>query len=204
MSYAHGQLKVIYPHLKDDPKWLLLGGPDDSNEAQTARAKWPDIKIIGVEPDSRAVKCQRDNDWPEDCPLITAALSDRVGEAPLSLRYNDIKHATINKQLLAEWSNPPTLVTETVTLDALDIQYGPFEEAVLWLDIEGGEYLALLGAQELLKRGAIRLINVEMQCSLTELMEGIPRLMEQYGFSLADEHHTSNHYVERIYLYDTR
>ena len=188
--YASGQLSSIFPFI-DNPKWLIVGGPDESNEVHTARSQWPDIKVIGIEPNPKAVQWQHGNGWPEDCPLIHAALSYYIGSTQLN--SPDMKHGTIMPECIEHQLSQPHLpsdVTEvdTVTLDHLDEQYGPFEDAILWLDIEGAEHWALLGAVNLLRSGRVHLINVEMQprTYAPHLTEEVDPFLKQYGYKHVD------------------
>lgn len=93
--YSDGQLSVIYPYLKTEPSWLLLGGPADANECQTARAKWPSIKVVGVDPNPKVLKFQAENGWPAGTPLIQACLYDKACDVSVAEVDNGLRRARV-------------------------------------------------------------------------------------------------------------
>lgn len=137
-----GQLKGIVPFLKGRvPRWLILGGPADGDEAQTALALWPGIKVVAVEPNPEAVVWQRANGWPAEATLVEAALWYCEGTTQVLVPHGFLRSGSTNPERLrlnrdAEpgWKVGEVADVPTVTLDRLSRRYGPFEEAVLWLD----------------------------------------------------------------------
>ena len=201
--YSPGQLKVIIPFLPHAPRWLVIAGPADANEAQTARELWPDIKIIGVEPNPEAVAFQRGAGWPEDCPLLEAALSEACGRAEMCYESGRLRNGSLDPTHLGGNRGNPVVTFRkvlTVTLDDLDRDYGPLEDAVVWMDIEGSEYHAMLGATNLLRRRAVLLWNVEMQTRIPGLMEGIAALMDRHGYRAVHEWNDSDSCRDRVYV----
>lgn len=198
--YSPGQLSVIYQFLKQPPKWLLLGGPADANEAQTALAKWPDIKVIAVEANINAVSWQLANAWPtNNALLLHAALSDMSGEAKMIQGVGCLRGASLDPIKFA--GQEENLVTvKTVTLDQLDEMYGPFEEAVLWIDIEGWELEAVKGASKLLQRNAIRLVNAEGMDRSQAKNEELERNLIGHGFKAVKDWNDSPSCRDRIYV----
>ena len=78
-----------------------------------------------------------------------------------------------------------------VTLDSMSEQYGPFQNAVLCLDIEGAEVEALKGAEQLLQRGAIKVFNAEVfNTTEHEIASFLKRFglieMERWGHQISD------------------
>jgi hypothetical protein len=201
--YSPGQLSVIYPFLNRVPKWLLLGGPADANEAQTAIAKWPDIRVIGVELNPDAVDFQLANGWPVGHPLLHAALSDTNDPVHVINPGSTLRHG---KVFLLETTEVGAKPEENpscpgVTWNWLDKIYGPFREAVLWLDIEHSEYKALLGARDVLARGDIILADIEIMGELTgEEVRRVDSLMAQYDFKVVKDWNDSSSCRDRIYV----
>lgn len=193
--YSPDNLKEIVPYLPKTPQWLLLGGPADAREAQTARELWPSIKIIGVEPNPEAVRWQQEHGWPQDCPLLQSALSSHVGEE----RIQNVP-GSLRSSRLADLSPDETGTTPTTTWDTLDRLYGPFHNALLWMDIETWEWEALQGAKELLDREAIFLINVEMQARSGHKNHAIDDLLRPYGFTIQHEWNHSPSCWDRVYV----
>jgi hypothetical protein len=78
------------------------------------------------------------------------------------------------------WVPGDAYEVKTRTLDSLSEVYGPFEDAVLWVDIEGSELDALCGAFNLLKK--VRLINLEAYAHIQ--LPLINELLTYHGFML--------------------
>ncbi len=203
--YSPGQLSVIYPFLKQPPRWLLLGGPADANEAQTAKAKWPDIKIIGVEANAEAVRWQiEQGEWPEGMLLLPMALSDSCGTKEMVFQPGvGVRNASLGSlQVEGNRNNTDCKIVDvsTTTFDRLDQLYGPFEEAIMWIDIESSELPAIKGSIELLKRGAIRLINAEGMIHHKEDNEELEQILYSYGFKSVKDWNDSPDCRDRIYI----
>ena len=204
--YSPGHLATIYPFLNGlpEPEWLLLGGPADANEAQTAREKWPNIKVIGVDPNPNVIAWQKEHGWPEGQPLHCFALSDQIGLEPVA-KWGEGLRST---QLYCPDPDEPKTFGQvnalphvpSVTWDYLDLVYGPITNAILWMDIERSEYKALQGARGLLERGAILLINVEEMSSHGGPEPYIGPYLAQFGFKRVHEWNASEYCRDRIYV----
>lgn len=204
--YSPDNLGTIVPHLHGKiPKWLILGGPADGREAQRARELWPEIKIVGVEPNPEAIAWQtKVGGWPNDCPLVQAALSyNSRNLEELVYESGKLRNASTDPDAIDGNRGNPSAVyskVKTVTLDDLDWAYGPFEDAILWMDIEGAEWKALLGSTNLLVRRAFLLVNVEMQNRIHGLMEGVHDLLSRAGYHAVQEWNASETCRDRIYV----
>lgn len=177
------------------PKWLLLGGPADAYEAQLARKRWPGIKIVGVELNPEAVAWQHKHGWPKDCPLHQAALSDCSGLIRVDCTADDLRHGRVAS---GDPTQDPQAVM-AVTWDDLDRLHGPFEDAILWLDIETHEWEALQGAKGLLARNAVWLVNVEMQKAVEWKNQQIDNLLRAHDFRIVGEWNWSADCWDRVY-----
>lgn len=189
--YSPDNLSHVFPFLSSKPKWLLLGGPASACEAQAAVKKWKGIRVIGVEPNEEAVGWQIAHGWPKGAILLHAALSDYDGEITVSSPSGFLESTRVadsgNKRVKA------------VTWDSLDVEHGPFEEAVLWMDIETHELEAVRGARGLLERGAIVLVNLEMQTRIAEKNAEVDALLRAYDFRIVHEWNYSRTCWDRIY-----
>lgn len=179
--YNPGQFKIVHRFLPEwcrRPEWLILGGPSCGDEAQTAAAIYPWIKVVACEPSRHHYEWQRKHLFPRGGILLPMALMDYEGIAPFTTLGDD------------EPSGGSVGGDERVmctTLDALDAAHGPFDRAILWLDIEGSEYLALKGGIKLLESGRVGLINVEV-CERDPVNTiQIAGLLGGYGYYLIDE-----------------
>ncbi len=200
--YSPGQLSVIYPYLVAEPRWFLLGGPADANEAQTAVRQWPFVKVVGVEPNREAWRWQLENGWPRGEPLVNAALSAAPGKVKIQCPRGHVRSASTAEDRM-ELADPADVrEVAAVTWDTLDRTYGPFEEAVMWMDVEGSELDALLGAVEVFRRGAVRLVNVEMESRRRQKNEDVVRFMDAHGFRAVKDWNDSETCRDRVFVRD--
>lgn len=184
MTYNPGQFNTIIPFVEKEPDWLILGGPADGDEAQCAVRKWPNLKVVGIEPVESNRKWQLDNGWPGNL-LLPSALSETAGETM------GMHQPTDNTRTASFLHNRPgpLVAVNTITLNDLFCLYGPFKNAILWMDIEGWEYQALLGGARLLESKGVQLINLEVLHRLEEEAGLINKLLTSCGFELV---HTWN------------
>lgn len=198
-AYSPGNLANVVPFLERPPAWLLLGGPADAWEAQAARELWPEVKVIGVEPNMQAVDWQLRHGWPKKATLLWGALSDRDGEV-VTVSHDP---ASMRSSHTEPEGTAETRVTERVpafTWDALDRVHGPFSDALLWMDIEGWELEAVQGAAGLLARGAFVLVNVEMQARVREKNVELDRMLTGAGYRAVYEWNASPACWDRVYV----
>ncbi len=198
MVYNSGQLANIYRFVYGNPEWFILGGPGDGDEAQCAVKQWPGINVVAVEACTEMRQWQLKHGFPDGL-LLGYALSDGRGWAQLKVDPDNYHNSTMVMDRAGNTLNQPVCM---ITLDELSQRYGPFANAILWLDIEGMEYRALLGAENLLKRKAFMLINVEIMLDEEETKgRNIRELLTGYGYVKADhwDRQSGNHYDE-IYV----
>lgn len=190
--YSPGNLAHVVPYLPREPKWLLLGGPADAAEAQEAVKRWSSVKVIGVEPNSEAVAWQLANGWPKGHPLIHAALHDRCGTLKVASPKKALRSTRVAEDGAVE--------VRAVTWDSLNGLYGPFCDALLWMDIETHELEALRGAERLLAAGAILLVNVEMQASQAAKNAELEALLHHHGFTAVKDWNDSHQCWDRVWV----
>lgn len=199
MTYNPGQIEHAVKFITGVPEWFILGGPANGNEAQCAQLLWPNVKILGIEPFYLARNWQLGHGWPAKAPLLLAALWSEVGEMPL-LTQPESAALRLAQSRLAEPGTDAPMVS-TTTLDALDQEYGPFENAFAWLDIEGAEFAALTGAAGLFSRKAFLALNIEIDRRKPDNADRIHFLMGGYGYRQAGFWQLSNpDYEDRVYV----
>jgi len=152
-------IALVAPFLEASPDWFIIGGLGDGLEWCHARWRWPTVKLIGVDPDPRAIQAQRVLAWPEESPLLEKALWYGAGRWPINM--GDLNHASMHAHAIAGAKDAQSV--ECLTLSQLNTEYGPFANAVLWLDVEGCEYEALTGGQEILAPSVFALVNIEVR-----------------------------------------
>lgn len=189
-TYNPGQVCFLFNFLKRAPAWFLLGGPGQGDEGQVIKVAFPDCKVIGWEPCPSLFEWQREGNFPD--LLLPSALSDACGAADFVVTPDHPMCSTLR----AGYRDGGTRQVEAMTLDAADALYGPFDNALLWLDIEGSEMAALRGAVKLFARRAIALVNVEVMLTEEETTgKEMAALMMAYGFEKLDhwDRESGNH-----------
>jgi FkbM family methyltransferase len=149
--YQPNQVSNIYAHIDFRPEWFILGGPADGDEAQRFKKKYPKASILGLEPDPAGFAVQQKMKFPGT--LLPCGLGDKAGTVKFDSKLG-IRRGSVTEE--------GDIEVHLTTLDELDVERGPFNKAVLWLDIEGYEMQALVGATKLLTERRIWLINLEI------------------------------------------
>lgn len=180
----------LLQHVKGKPKTLYnIGvGHEPHNEAKAFQQLWPDITIIGLEPDLK-IFCDR--------------VEEYVGILyPWGLwKENAIREFSISSihgwsSLLSphsEWVNNANGLNFTkgvfiscVTLDNLDKMMGCPQDIFLWMDIEGAELGALEGGKDALASKRIKWIDIEVSHKPRRIGEPsevmISNYLKQYGY----------------------
>ena len=178
---SRGQLEFIHAqgicvrHLID----CGPGVPD--SEAWIAKKLWPAIEIVGFEP-------QPDRfDWLQQAKYPGWLFPYAVGS------QSDVKQlkligAEMNCGL--HWGNcGESWEVTVVTLDWLMRFRNDLSDAILWMDIEGSEYDALLGATETLKKCVAVVAEVwpEQVCQGWCTAAMVAHVLEDAGFRKAME-----------------
>ncbi len=176
-------LSVVVPFLDQDPKWLILCGLGNDNDALPAIKRWPDVKVIGIDIDQRSLDEQRKRGWRDQDVLVQAALSDNIGFDDVNM--DNVCHASLHPMELVKVESINKHKVVTITLDDIDNELGPFGEAVLWIDLEGYDYKALQGAKKLLASGRVLLVGVEIQYRLNN--DGMFNLLAEMGYELVHQ-----------------
>ena len=160
------------------PTWFVVGGLGDGDEWKAAAHRWPGVKLLGVDVDPAAIRHQLNRGWLASAPLVEAGLGEREGWRPCSL--DSMNCSSFADEAIQNCATPVS--KQVTTLDALDRTYGPFEDAVLWLDLEGWDGRALRGAENLLRSGRVKLINFEVWRRQPKENAVVERYLADAGF----------------------
>lgn len=156
------QVKALYRYWPDQAEWFVIGGPSVDLEAQAVKERYPHVKCIGFEPNTESVRKQT-HELAFPGPLFPYALWRKNEKVMLDIPQRGSQCGSICRpDNCPEAWTPVTAEKYEVqgrTLDSLSDEYGPFNNAVLWLDIEYAELYALQAADRLLSRTL--LLNVE-------------------------------------------
>lgn len=188
--YEDGQVKAILPYCPNKVDWFIIGGPADANEAQIFKKYHPECKILGIEPNLSMREFQDTNRFPWQ--LVNAALWSSAGLKTLTIPNNNNRCGSLVKYEGVGYK------VETVTLDFLSDTYGPFTNAILWIDIEGSEVECLKGARQLLSSKEIKTINIEI---MPETEDEIVTILLGYGYKYAHHWNERETHPGRI-IYD--
>lgn len=182
MTLRSTSLSVIHiAKLVPAPAWFInLGIGPKIIEAVAAKSAWPNAKIVGVEPDPVRFQTHL-GAYPGK--LLPYAISDSKGRQDFYVDPSQRLWSCFGNGSATKISVP------AMQLDDLSEGWGPFENAVVWADIEGSEAAMLRGAEKLIKAGAITAFHLEVRpdpkydgwCSDTDVAE----LLEGHGFKMA-------------------
>ena len=165
-------------------EWFIVGGTADTDEAQQAVAKYPKVECLGVEPNPDYVKYQR-TVFPG--MVVECALWSYNTDLFLTTPKNCTpRSASVcrpeNAPDTGRWEAGNMYTVKGRTLDSLSVDYGPFNNAALWIDIEYAELAALQGAVKLLSSKQIKIINLETFCNL--YLPSINKFLSGFGYTL--------------------
>lgn len=154
---------------------IVDAGAHHGHISQQYLENFNQCRVLAIEPDPEnfAKASARLADFGDRVELVQAGLSDSVGTATFyrnaadathsllklgDMRYYDEHFAVLPREeaVLA----PQTI--NTLTIDSLCAARKIEQIDILKMDIQGGELTALRGAREMLSRGAIRLIVLEV------------------------------------------
>ncbi len=183
-----------------EPRWFLDVGPGlPGGEAALALAAWPGVRVLGLEP--CAARYQACLPGFPGTLLKAAAWSEDVAALPF--------HVSEKDNLWGLFAPPDVPASEAVagrSLDSLGREFGPFDRAVVWADIEGAELRMLQGAAGLLGSGRVLALNLEVRpvpyapgwCVETEL----DAFLQRFGFARARPYNERGrgHHYDVIYV----
>jgi FkbM family methyltransferase len=170
--YEPGQVKSIFSHIHEDIGLFLLGGPANGNEAQVFHEQFPEVQIVGIEPNRELFFRQHTIGFPG--LLLNEALSDKEGFSDFYIMGDGGRSSRLYQP-----NEQPSYRVRTVTIDNL-LKHLDFRgQVALWLDIERSEVLALCGAKESLANKRIDVILLEV---LPQMEVPILQVLEQYDF----------------------
>lgn len=152
MIYEPGQVRNMFPYIDFQPSHFILAGPANGNEGQIFHEVYPSVPIIGLEPHQGGFQYQVQEQFPG--MLLPMAIGQ-------SVEMSGMRPSVIGQGKLVDMPGSAYLVP-VVTLEWLNCYFGPFQDAILWMDIEGSEMPALVGGRDLLQGGSIRLMNIEI------------------------------------------
>ena len=162
--YSENQAQEILQFWPESTKLFIVGGTADGNEAQTITRAHPNVKCLGFEPNPKMFKIQTEMNFPGK--LLTHALWHSNGPGVLKMPHDLARSASVCRDL--DDHGCELQQVELRTLDSLEGEEGPFDDCVLWVDIECAELQSLYGATRLLTERKVLLINAEIMSEKEE------------------------------------
>lgn len=152
--------------LKRAPEVFLdIGAGEFDSEAWEVKKTYPYCKIIGFEPQPERFKSLQRHNYPGN--LLPYVISETNGVVNGYMGY---KGGKSDFWLFGGNDNLPGAYKEinimSYTLDKLEEDLGPFDNAFIWADVEGSELSVLLGATRLFDENKIIGVNVEVRKGL--------------------------------------
>ena len=182
---------------------ILDAGAYIGEMALAYRRQFPQARILALEPfpEIHEVLLRRTNGFNIECYKL--ALADQTGAADLQV----FNHAPANSLLTPHpnrgnvWGEgvmkPSGLITiKTISLDDLFLEFGIQHLDLLKLDVQGLEYKILNGAKELLKKGGVDFVYLELILMPTydqqATLSAYFHLLEDTGFELHNLYNLSS------------
>lgn len=186
---------------------ILVGGPNFDKEIHKLRTTYPRATLHCFEPTPRRYGALSEQYRPDRRVLLwPQALADVPGHRPFYLNgldgTNSLYEANPSSLFYGSCRGTEAIDVETTTIDQYCYQHKLTAVDLLFMDIQGAEYLALRGAAQLLEKGAIRAVFGEVL--FAEIYEGAPGfceidgLMKGYGYSLVGLYRLAWHGLGRL------
>jgi FkbM family methyltransferase len=155
MTAADALARFFPPGGPPVPLWLVDVGVGGGREAHDLVALWPELRVVGLEPSPELYEASREG-YPGK--LLPWGAWGHAREHRLR-HPGDPRSGSVYLPL----PGGPEVVTLR-PLDELIPHVGTAPRSVvLWADVEGAELEALRGAWELLRSGAVAVLNLEVR-----------------------------------------
>jgi FkbM family methyltransferase len=166
-EYEPSTRTVLCQYLKPGAVFVDLGANEGYFTVLASRLVGPRGMVIAVEPQSRLQGVIRTNLRANDCHnvrLVKAAVSSKTQRVQLELG-SEMNNGATSLFRCTKYPLPKEEV-QSVTLAELFHSVEVHQCDLMKVDIEGAEYDAFMGAQEVLKRGVIRHMAIEVHDSI--------------------------------------
>lgn len=191
------QNEIMVVQFAKEAKTLYDIGVGPKTEWRVIKDKIPSLTLVGCEPHPEMYYSLL-NEFPGN--LFPVAISNKMGEETLYLHEDQKQTSTFD----IGFSKPHKV--ECWTLDKFDEEAGKAEDIILWMDIEGSELKALVGADALLSSGRVLAINLEVRA--IPKAEGWPTDLEiesflnRYKYRVSKKYNNQGTHYDVIYTRD--
>ncbi len=208
-------INLLKDNVKIPPKVLLnIGvGPKPHCEAEIFKKMWPDIRIIGLEPNLKTFRDRVGSYpgelypwalWNTPCIKKLFAVTKSPGKSSM---------LNPNPYWIGKWSfkigkECKEILVNCVTLDQIDEALGHPHDIFLWMDIEGAELEALRGGRSLLASGRVNWIDMEVSHQCRRINEpnedSLSEFLKIYNFSLKCQYNSGIAFHNSLYCKNNR
>jgi FkbM family methyltransferase len=190
---------------------IVDAGAQDGGTTAEYLDSFPACRVIALEPErvNHATAERRLAPFGDRVELVRAGLSDSNDGAPFHMTSHSGAHSLLEIGDMRYYDEPVGILAlqriETITLDRLCAARAIDVLDILKMDIQGGELMALRGAEGMLAQGAIRLIALEVlfqplyrrQPSFWDLQQHLQRFGYAFQGLYDAKYHTANPAVLR-------
>jgi len=164
--------------LKDEIKIFIdVGAGEIGSEAWQVKNTHPNCKIIGFEPQPERFEILKKHNYPGLLLPFPIGKSDRVLRGYMGYQGGKSDFRLIDHNLYSQAYKK--IYIRTYTLDTLEKDFGPFDNAFIWADVEGSELAVLQGAKRLFQENKIVGANIEVRknplgpkgCTLSQILK---------------------------------
>ena len=168
-EYERSTATILCECLTPGAVFVDLGANEGYFTVLASRLVGPKGRVISVEPQSRlqgVIQANLRANKCENVQLVKAVVSSKTQRVFLQLT-SDLNNGATSLFRRTKYPLPKEEV-QSYTLAELFHSIEMHQCDLMKMDIEGAEYDALMGAQEVLKRGVIRHITIEVHDSILE------------------------------------
>lgn len=188
-AHEQSELRMLGGLIDQGVKQVIDVGASLGQYTRAFASMSKDVIIIAVESDPiRAERLRHNclawaNEWETEITVIEAAASDVGGECSFYTTESNVS-GSFNKhdETVETWKK---ITVPAVTLDDIAIR---FDNTFVKMDIEGGEYAALMGAQELLNgegNGFLVELHVWGDRSRGKTVRDVLEIFSKHGYSMS-------------------